>query len=452
MRSVLVRSTPLRRTIILGATFFLALLLGGAVATHLIERQLEVRIDRSIADTFTIIAQAFGDSDQADLIDSVNSHAGASINSEHVFALATPDGSLLAGNVARIPGALGWQTAGAAALELKSSETYRIYVGDVQGNHLLVGQSFAESNDITDIVLWSAGWASALALLLVAAAGIAVALRAQSRIDGIARTMTQVGHGELAARIPVSHRGDDIDQLAAQVNRALDRLGGLVEGMRHVSVNIAHDLKTPLNRLAITLEGAGQSDVGKSTELLGQAQDEIRQINATFDALLRIAQIEAGARRARFVPIRLGEVLERIADAYGDVAEESGQSLSVHSEADLPAIEGDAELLIQLSANLIENSIRHAPAGTQITVVATRSAADVVATFADNGQGIPEAERGKVFERLYRIDKSRSTPGSGLGLSLVKAIADLHGATIEVGDSHPGLKISIRFPGGGASL
>jgi signal transduction histidine kinase len=447
MPSAFFRSTPLRLTIVLGTTFLLALILAGVVATNLIQRELAVRMDRSIADTFSVIAQAYGDSDQADLVDSVDSHARASVNAERVVALAGRDGALLAGNVGKVPNRLGWVTEYGRELGLETPQSYRLFIGDVQGTRLLVGQSFAESDEITRIALWSTGWASACALLLVVGAGVVIALRAQGRIDGIARTMIRVGHGELSARIPVSGRGDDIDQLAAQVNAALERLGGLVEGMRHVSVNIAHDLKTPLNRLAITLESAGRSAGSSGNVLLDQAQDEVRQINATFDALLRIAQIEGGARRARFVPVRIGDVLGRIADAYSDVADEGGQTLTVETAADVPEIDGDVQLLTQLTANLVENSIRHTPPGTGIGITARRSGHDLVVTFTDTGPGIPEAERGKVFERLYRIDHSRSTPGSGLGLSLVKAIADLHGATIEIGDNRPGLRITIRFPG-----
>ena len=284
--------------------------------------------------------------------------------------------------------------------------------------------------------------------MLVIAVGLLIAIRAQRRIDGIAATMTAIGQGELAARIPLGRRSDDIDMLARQVNLALDRLEALVAGMRAVSINIAHDLKTPLNRLAITLEAVARADANGEPIMptLAQAAAELRQISGTFDALLRIAQIETGARRERFVPTNLGGVLDRIADAYVDVAEERGQSLIVIHNSDLPPIDGDAELLTQLCANLVENGLRHGPQGTHVALAAVASVDRLILTCADDGPGIPEAERSRVFQRLYRIDKSRTTPGSGLGLSLVKAIAELHGAEIVLGDNLPGLKVTIGFP------
>ncbi len=449
MRNGLFRSTPFRLALSFGAAFVLALVVAGFVAFALIRNELATRTDQSLTDTFNVIAQAYGDSDQADLIDSVASHARATLNHDRVYALAVA-GRTVAGNVAAFPAASGRMTVTAAALGLGDAPgvQYRVLVGAVEDARLLVGESSVESAAIARIALTSLAWAVAAIVLLVVATGVVIALRAQRRLDGIAATMQRVGHGELGARIPIGRRDDDIDMLARQVNAALDRLGGLVEGMRQVSVNIAHDLKTPLNRLAITVEGATRAtrDGRPTAELLGQAADEIRQINTTFDALLRIAQIEAGARRARFVRVDMGKLLDRVGDAYVDVAEERTQRLVIRRDDNLPGVEGDADLLTQLCANLIENSMRHAPAGTQIGIAAASAGGRLVVTFSDDGPGIPEAERGKVLERLYRVEKSRTTPGSGLGLSLVKAIADLHGAEIAVGDNAPGLLVSVSFP------
>ena len=450
MRDTIVRSTPFRLTLILGATFFAALAIAGMIAFELIQNELAQRMDRTLKDTFDVIAQAYGDSDQTDLIDSVNSHAHATLDHDHIYALIGSDGSILAGNLSAAPDGIGLITVSARSLGIGqgSDGRYRALVGLVDGNRLLVGQSFVESTDIARLALTSLAWASTAILVLVMATGAVIAVRAQRRIEGIARIMARVGQGELAARMPVSERGDDIDQLAQQVNTALERLGHLIEGIRQVSVDIAHDLKTPLNRLAITVEAAINAEgVGlPTTGLLGQAELEIHQINSTFDALLRIAQIEAGARRARFVRLHLMTVLDRIGEAYVDVAEERGQFLSMNCPRDLPDIEGDADLLTQLCANLIENSMRHCPRGTRIDVSADLIGERSVVTFADDGPGIPEAERSKVFQRLYRVDKSRTTSGSGLGLSLVKAIADLHGAEISIGDNAPGLRVEVAFP------
>lgn len=447
MRDNLVRSTPFRVALILAATVFASLVIAGLVALQLVRSELAGRIDRTLAESFEVIAQAYGHDDLTDLIDSVKSHAEASPSRERVFALVSPTGDALAGNVSALPPAVGWTTAPATSLGLSGVAEYRLLVGDVAGNRLLVGQSLDEVHDIAQLVLVSILWAGVLILALVMGVGGLLAVRAQRRINRIAATMTLIGHGDLTARIPVSVRGDDIDVLSGRVNEALDRLSALVDGMRQVSINIAHDLKTPLNRLAISVETAvARAKEPPLVDLLDQAANEIRQINSTFDALLRIAQIEAGARRERFVAVDLSTTFERIRDAYVDVADERQQSLIIEWQPALPRIDGDADLLVQLCANLVENALRHGPPGTRVTLSARRLGDTVEMVCADDGPGIPDSERDKVFERLYRIDKSRSTPGSGLGLSLVKAIVELHRASITLAHNNPGMRVVVRFP------
>jgi signal transduction histidine kinase len=258
----------------------------------------------------------------------------------------------------------------------------------------------------------------------------------------------EVSQGNLAVRVPLIGNGDDIDGVSGQINAALARLSALVEGMRQVSADIAHDLKTPLNRLDMILETATCAALngGDACADLADARAECRQINQTFEALLRIAQIEAGARKARFVDVGLDAIVGGIVEIYGEVAEDYGKSLSSKvAPGSGHVIHGDGELLTQMFANLVENCLRHTPARTEIELAVARRSDRIVASVNDNGPGIPIEERGKVFQRLYRLDKSRSTPGSGLGLSLVRAIADLHEATIELEDRHPGLGVVISF-------
>lgn len=449
MRSAFLRSTPFRLTLILGAVFLVALAVTGFVAFELIRQELAARVDQAVTDTYTVISQSYGENDFTDLSDAVLSHAGATIRHERVYALTDAAGTLLAGNVATMPSGDGWATVSAATLGVAdAADDYRIYIGEVGGYRLLVGSSYAETNAIGRLTFTSLAWAGGLLVALILLAGIVVAARGQRRLDGIAATMHRVGRGELAARIATTGRDDDIDVLVGEVNAALDRLSALVEGMRQVSVDIAHDLKTPLNRLAITVESAIEADeAGKPVAgLLSQAQEEGTRINATFDALLRIAQIEAGARRARFTAVPPDGLLESIAEAYGEVAVEHGQTLRLSQSSGLSPINGDRDLLLQMLANVVENAIRHCPSGASIELGGRMSGDHVEFVVADTGPGIPAPERGKVFRRLYRVEKSRTTPGSGLGLSLVKAIADLHGATISLSDNAPGLVVTVRFP------
>ena len=323
--------------------------------------------------TFTIIAQSYGDNDLNDLVGLVHSNAAANPGLERVFLLRNAAGEVLDGNVTTAPISTGWSVASAEQLGLTADdEMYRLYSGPVGGNTLVVGASFDETDAIGEIVLNSLGFTSALFVILVVIAGALIATRGRRRMDRIANTMALIGRGELAARIPVKRNRDDLDDLSMQINQALERLASLVEGMRQVSVDIAHDLKTPLNRLSFTVQNAIESEeAGKSVALLlQQAQEETQQINTTFEALLRIAQIETGARRARFKHVAMAPILETLFEAYADVAEESGQTLSLHLQP-LPEIIGDKDLLTQLFANLIENAIRHCPAGTAIALSST---------------------------------------------------------------------------------
>ncbi|MDB5531692.1 MAG: two-component sensor histidine kinase [Hyphomicrobiales bacterium] len=449
MLKALWRRTPFRIMTMLVAAFLVFLLLTGFTAVQLIRTELDARMEQQLVQSFSVIAQSFGENDLADLIDSVESNATANPRLERVFLLRSQDKAILAGNVTTAPDDEEWSVAAASALGIpRNRNLYRLYSGPVGPYTLLVGASFAENEEIGSIALRSLGLTGALFMILVVAAGIVLANRGQRRLDGIVYTMTRIGHGELSARIPLSDTHDDVDDLSRQINQALDRLAGLVEGMRQVSVDIAHDLKTPLNRLSFTVQNAidRQEHGQPQMTLLLQAQAEIRQINTTFDALLRITQIESGARRDRFKQIAIGQILETLVDAYIDVVEENGHVLLLNYAANLHETFGDKDLLTQLFANLIENAIRHCPQGTTIAIDAHVEGQRLVVTVSDNGFGIPLPEHEKVFQRLYRLDKSRSTPGNGLGLSLVKAIADLHYAAMTVADNEPGVRFSISFP------
>ncbi len=242
---------------------------------------------------------------------------------------------------------------------------------------------------------------------------------------------------------------DDLDHVAAQINATLAHLQKLIENVNQASSDIAHDLKKPIGRLRRRLEVAlGTADNADAFRTqVEQSLAELDSIVETFEALLRITQIEAGARRARFTSVELGTVLADIADIYEPVAEEAGDRLvSTVAIAERAQVTGDRELLTQLFANLIENAIRHSPAGTRIDVGLTYRDEHYVAVVADNGPGVPVDERENVFRRLYRPEGERSTPGSGLGLSLVAAVAELHGAAVELNDNAPGLRVEVSFP------
>ncbi len=441
------RSTPFRLALSFGLLFILTVVATGGVMYHLLRNGLDAQLDTALNDTFQVVSSTYAPDDIEDLITTLDSYANLRPADDGIYSLIDSSGKKLAGNFKAPILPEGVLTVNASDIGLIGNAVYRLQAGKLGQNTLVVGRSFAQMDAMLRTVLISLIWAAVLAVLAAVGGGIFLANRAQQRLDGVTRTMLDVSNGRLDSRIPLRNADDDLDHVFKQINDALSRLAGLVEGMRQVSADIAHELKSPLNRLRLTLEEArrthgAQGDVAK---LLDEAHDESDQINATFEALLRISQIEAGARRLRFNAVDLNEILNLIEDVYTEVAEDNRQQLVVE-QSQKTCVNGDRELLVQMVVNLVENAITHCPPDTRIGVFLRRDRAAAVITVADSGPGIPSAEREMVFRRLYRLDKSRTTPGSGLGLSLVKAIADLHSARIELEDNHPGVKISVRLP------
>jgi signal transduction histidine kinase len=294
-----------------------------------------------------------------------------------------------------------------------------------------------------DAILDSFAWSMAVALLLAVAAGIFASQRFLSRIDAINVTSSAIMDGRLKARIPIKGTSDEMDRLSANLNNLFDSNQKLLESLK----NIAHDLRSPLSRLRQGLESARISGGSKKAyeAAVDAGIEEADRLLATFSGLLRIAQIESGSRKAGFRSLDLSDVVERVAGAYKAVAEDDSKKLRAAIE---PAVEitGDRDLLVQMFANLVENAIRHTPHDTEIAVKLVSDKTGITAEVADSGPGIPLTERDKVFERLYRLDASRSTPGSGLGLSLVAAVGALHDIEITLADNHPGLRVILKFP------
>lgn len=450
MRRVsLLRSTPLRLAATFGSLFVLAFLSTGFIAYQILKADLATGLDNTARETWSVVAATYGQGDLEDLVSVVETYARLTKTQDRIFLLLDRSGNTLAGNFnsASIPA--GIATLRAGDLSLPGNLSYRLVSGAIGDNRLAVGVSLAETDRLETIALSSFVWALGLVIAIAFAGGTLLASRVQRRLDRIADTMIAVSNGRLDARIPLLGSGDDIDVVSSQINAALERLAALVEGMKQVSTDIAHDLKTPLNRLKLTIDSAVNSvETGvRVADQLSEARAEVERINETFDALLRIAQIEAGSRKARFAPVNLDEVVASIVEIYADVAEDDDKTLTVAGEYQ-PAnpISGDRELLVQMFSNLVENAIRHCGPGTRIEIKFESWGDKLVTVVSDNGPGIPAAERDRVFQRLYRIEKSRTTFGSGLGLSLVRAIAELHSADLLLDDNQPGVRVRIAFP------
>ncbi|MFI4949827.1 MAG: sensor histidine kinase [Caulobacterales bacterium] len=265
------------------------------------------------------------------------------------------------------------------------------------------------------------------------------------RLAAISGTAEAIIDGDLTRRVPVRGAQDDLDRLALTFNRMLDRIENLMESLKQVSSDVAHDLRTPLTRLRQRLE-AGLSAPQETSQALEGALGDLDSILETFAALLRIAQIEGGARRAAFRPCDLSAIAATVVEAFAPSAEDERQALTLDAASPVQ-VEGDPELLTQMLVNLVENALRHAGPGARIVVAASQAGeASRTLTVTDNGPGIPEIERRRVLERFYRLERSRTTAGSGLGLAMAAAVARLHGGRIDLLDAGPGLRAQVSFP------
>jgi signal transduction histidine kinase len=316
-----------------------------------------------------------------------------------------------------------------------------------EGAYLFVGRDVrpvaVTSKRIVDAFIWVTAGAFGIATIT----GVFLGRRFARRVDAVARACKSIVAGRLDERIEVHGRNDEWDRLASAINDMLNRIAALLENLRQVSSDVAHDLRTPLARLRNRLEEARAESTSTTqfAQAIAGAIVDADQILSMFAALLRISQVEAGSRLAKFASVNISELCENVFRMYQPVAEDYEHKLNATLDTGAQ-VRGDAELLTQMLTNLIENAIHHTPAGTTINLL-LRAAADVTClSVEDNGPGIPADQTEKVLRRFYRLASSRTTAGHGLGLALVSAVVQLHDGAISLADGHPGLRVSIRFP------
>jgi len=316
-----------------------------------------------------------------------------------------------------------------------------------EGAVLLVGRNIQARKDIEQILEQALIWGLMATLALGIAGGLLAGHRMLRRVDRTGSVAREIVAGDLTGRLPLSGSGDELDRLSETFNTMLDRIERLMTGLREVSDNIAHDLRTPLARIRAEAENAVR-DAATMTEAkaaLASIIDETDRLLKTFAALLSIAHLDAGSLRDRLPDIDLSALLNDLADLYDPVATEAAIAFDSEIESDV-AIAADRDLLAQAVVNLIENALRHG--GDTIRLSLRRDGEHVAITIADHGPGVPEDKRTAVLERFARLDRQRASPGAGLGLSLVRAIAEAHGGSINLSDNQPGLRATITLPAG----
>jgi signal transduction histidine kinase len=312
------------------------------------------------------------------------------------------------------------------------------------GYYLLVGQDTSVLREMEAVIGRAFGVGLVISLMLAVLGGVLVSSAVLKRVEAVSRTTRAIIGGDLSQRVPLRGTDDEFDNLASGVNAMLNRIEDLMRGMRQVSNDIAHDLRTPLTRLRQRLEHAKRraNSVEELKDALGHSIAQVDSILETFGALLRIAQIEAGGRAVPNGPIDVSKLLNGIVEDFSPAAEDHGQSLVAEIDRGL-CVSGDRELLTQMVVNLVDNAIRHSPTGARISVHAKSAGDSLELAVADTGPGIPAQERDNVLRPFYRLEASRSTEGSGLGLSLVAAIAKRHRARLTLTDNAPGLRVAL---------
>jgi signal transduction histidine kinase len=387
------------------------------------------------------------------IVDSRSRRPGSSL-----YLVTMPSGEALAGNIGSLqPGTLdqdGWKETSYRRLDESTGREHQALARVFQlsgGFRLLVGRDLEERERVRAIIAAAGKWSIALVLVLGLAGGFFIIRRVLKRVDAMTATAQTIMAGNFGGRLPIAGTGDELDRLGENLNSMLERIETLMRGLQEVSDNIAHDLKTPLTRLRNRSEEAlraGKSEGDYRAALEGIIEESDGLIR-TFDALLMIARAEASQGRGTMAEFDAAQIAQDVCELYEPLADEKGVELKVEASSPLPVM-GNRELVSQALANLVDNATKYArssPDGSpRIMVSAGGDNGHVLLTVADNGPGIPAADRARVVERFVRLETSRTEPGSGLGLSLASAVARLHGGELRLEDNAPGLKVTIVLP------
>lgn len=371
------------------------------------------------------------------------------------YLLVDASGEKLAGNLARWPERLGpvgdWIGPAAALRQWTEPGEPFEFVGSTTvfpgGGRLLVARHYQDITEYLRLTLTVLAQAMLATIVLGSIGAALLALLMERRIGVVNRSIAGILSGDLAQRIPVLNANDDdFARLIVNFNHMLDRIEQLMEGVKQLSDNIAHDLRTPLTRLRNGLANLEIDEPGTQRDAVASLIEEADALLATFSALLRIAQIETGNRRAAFASEDLATVLADVCEFYEPLALERGLEVRTHLCAPCVVV-CDRDLLFQAFANLLDNAIKYSPPDGVVDVSLVHRATGIEVVITDQGPGIPAGERDKVFQRFYRVEASRSGhPGNGLGLSLVQAVIALHGGTVSLGDIAPGLRVGVSLP------
>lgn len=445
----LFRTESFRLTVLLAALFVVSSL-GLAVAIFLVtQRALTADFDNTIRGNIAAVEEAYRNQGHSEAVEIVRQLTASPAATDY-YLLQTSAGDKLAGNLPAMTPVLSRMELPIPDAAQRREPDEHVIIGEgvrlPNGSYLFVGADSYQLIEAREHILAVVALITGLTIALALAGGLLLSARVLKRTDAIIEVCRAVAADRWDQRVPVKGGGRESDLLAATINGMLDRVAALMGNLRQVSTDIAHDLRTPLTHMRQRLERA-QIDARTPEEYslaVERALADSDELLTIFSALLNLSQIEAGDRTAAFTQVDLSGLLTHLADIYRPVADDQGLGLETAVAPGI-TIKGDRALLMQMFANLIENAIHHAGAGAGLTVALAHGRDGPVASVADTGPGILPADRKRAFDRFWRGETSRSSPGHGLGLALVKAIADLHRVDILLGDNAPGLKVELRF-------
>jgi signal transduction histidine kinase len=416
------------------------------------ERSLDAQTGQIIEAEITDLVEQYQRQGAMGLIQAV---AGRSTHEgQDLYLLADSQGRFLTGNLDQWPRSVTranlfveFEYARRVQGQLVTRRARGMALLLVGGFELLVARDVAERDLTRRLLTTTLPWSVGMMLVFGLIGGALISRNVLARLDSINRTSAEIVAGNFSHRVPLTAAHDEFDMLAENLNRMFERIERLMKGMREVTDSVAHDLRTPLNRLRNHLEEA-QRRLDPRSPHAAEVEAAIAETDgliATFNALLLIAEADSGAARGALTQIDLSAVVADVAELYAPLAEEKNIALAV-LPAGILTIEGNRSLISQALANLIDNAIKYTPAEGRVTISAGETPSGVDLTVADSGPGIPLADRAHVVERFVRLEASRNSPGTGLGLSLVAAVARLHQARLTLDDNNPGLKATISFP------
>jgi len=456
LRGNILSGAPFRTAVLCLGIFIVILTMMSVVLYRLTESSLYRELEDQIGEETILFSQLYESGGRNALVSALSQLERPEIAAQRVVGLFDDLGNRLAGNIPTAPGFVGWQSSKLVLQGSRGSENFHIFSAKLETFTLVVGRSTRFIDAVLKQLLYDcaiAGLAVVLASLLI---GYVLSRRMLFKLRRLADILNSVSRGDMQARLPVEPSNDQIDRISRQINVHLDQLSVLMSSTQNTVNAIAHDLRAPLNRVYLLLqEAADASGLDDETaELIDNAGTELTKVNEIIDTILRIARIEGGSDLQHFTIFSAAELVAELAEVFQPIIESAGQVLSVDlPDSPVVRINGDKNMLRQMLVNLIENAICHCPAGTRISLETGETPQHgAVVCISDSGPGIGPELREKVLEPFFRLDASRSSPGSGLGLTLVKAIAVRHSATMTLEDNEPGLRVRISFPPIPASL